>query len=343
MAKNASSVPFPAAASRRRRLLAGGLSGLGSLAFGAAYAQGSARGSYPDKPVHILVGFAAGGGIDIMARIVAKSLTEQLGQPFVVENRPGASGIIAAGRVAKSSPDGVTLLVTADVHLIAPTLTKEVPYDPLKDFAAVGTLASGPQCIAVHPGFAAQTLPALIESAKARPGALAYASGGGGTLTHMAMELFCTRAGIRMLHIPHKGSGPSLMPVMAGDVPVLSISLGSALPHAKSGKLRILAVTSAQRTPLAPEIPTVAESAGLSGFEASSWMGVLAPAGTPPPVVSLLNAEIEKLLQRRDVQEQLAINAWVANPQSPQSFSDMLARDMAKWTALVRDTGIKAD
>ncbi len=300
-------------------------------------------GTYPAKPVRIFVGFAPGGGIDIMARMAARRMTESLGQSFLVDNRPGASGNIAAAQVAKSAPDGYTLLMTADVHVITPGFTKDLPYDPVKDFAAIGTFVSGPQAIVAHPSLPARSLPELIALAKKQPGSIAYASAGGGTLTHMAVELFRSMAGIRLLHVAYKGSGASVIAAISGEVPVLSIAIGQATPHAKAGKLRILAVTSAKRWQLSPEIPTVAEVPGLAGYEAASWQGLLAPAGTPTAIVSRLNSEIDRMLQSREVLDQLAQRAWVANPRTPQAFTDFVTSEMAKWAKLIRESGLKAE
>ncbi|MCC6533974.1 MAG: tripartite tricarboxylate transporter substrate binding protein [Burkholderiales bacterium] len=298
--------------------------------------------AFPAKPVRILVGFAPGGGIDVSARLAAQRLGESLGQPFLVDNRAGASGAIAAAQVAKAAPDGHILLMTADVHVITPAFARELPYDPIKDFAAVGTLVSGPQAIAVHPSLPARSAAELIALARTQREGIAYASAGGGTLTHVAMELFRSMAGIRLLHVPYKGSGASVVAVIGGEVPILSIAIGQSLPHSKAGKLRTLAVTSAKRSQLAPEIPALAETPGLAGYEASSWVGMLAPAATPAAIVNTLNAEIERLLQRRDVLEQLAARAWVAHARSPKAFSEFIAAETAKWAKLIRDADLKA-
>ena len=312
----------------------------------AALAQAQspqAPASYPVKPVRILVGFAAGGGIDTTARIAAQRMSESLGQPFVVDNRPGASGTIAAAQVAKAPPDGYTLLMTADVHAITPNLVKDLPFDAIRDFAAVGTVLSGPQCFAAHPAFPPRSLPELIALAKARPEAIAYASPGSGTLAHVAMELFRSMAGIRLAHIAYKGSASSGVAVMGGEVPLLTTGLGQAIPHAKAGRLRILAVTSAQRTPFTPEIASVAEVPGLAGYEAIAWQGLLAPAGTPAAIVSLLNAQIDRLLRQQAVLEQLAARAWVAYPRTPSAFAELIAKDVAKWAKVIQEAGLKTE
>lgn len=294
---------------------------------------------YPTKPVRIIVGFSPGGGIDTIARIAAKNFSGSFGQQFIVDNRPGASGTIAADMVAKAVPDGHVLLMTADVHTITPGIFDKLPYDPVKDFAPVGTFAGGPQCIAAHPSLPVQSLRDLIFLSKRRPGDVSYASAGSGTLTHVAMELFTASAGIRLLHVPYKGSGSSILAAIGGEVPVISIALGQALTHAKQKKLRLLAVTSAKRTPLAPEIPTVAEAAGLPGYEAASWLGLLAPAGLSPVILNRLNAEIERQLQLPDVLRQFATRAWVPESRSPAGFADMVKSDVAKWSRVLRGAG----
>ncbi len=297
---------------------------------------------YPARAVRILVGFAPGGGIDVIARIAAQRFTESLGKPFVVDNRAGASGNIAAALVAKATPNGYTLLMTADVHTINASLFNSLPFDPVKDFAPIGTLASGPQLIAVHPSMP-ESLAQLVAMAKANPDSIKYASAGPGTITHIAMELFRSMAGIKLVHVPYKGSGASIIAVMGGEVPVLSIALGLALESAKSGKLRMLAVTSAERVHLAPEVPTVAEAAHLPGYEAASWLGLLAPARTPAAVVNKLNAEISRQLQTREVREQLANRAWVPYPHTPAAFADKIKTDIAKWNKVIREAGVNSE
>lgn len=309
-----------------------------------ASAQSASSGSaYPVRPVRLVVGFPPGGGIDAVARIVSLHLADSFKQPYIVDNRAGASGNIAASQVAKAAPDGHTLLMTADVHVISPAFSKDLTFDPVRDFAPIATLTSGPQCFAVHPSVPARSLSQLISLVKSRRQELAYASAGTGTLTHVAMELFRSMAGIKMLHVAYKGSGPSATAVISGEVPVLSIAVGLAVPHVNAGRLRALAVTSGQRTTLAPSIPTVAELPGLGSYEASSWQGVLGPAATPPSIVSALNGEIERLLGRPDMREQLAARALVPYPLTPVRFREKVAADLAKWTKVVRELGLQAE
>lgn len=309
---------------------------------GKATAQ-SPGTTYPAKTVRILVGFAPGGGIDVAARFYGQKLSESMGQPFVVENRPGASGNIAAELASKAPPDGYTLLMVSITHAINPSMFDKLPYDPVRDFSPISTVALNVDCIAVHPSMPVKSLRELISIAKAKPGEVAYAHAGKGTMMHVGMELFRSMAGIQLLQVPYNGAGPSTIAVLGGQVPVLSTSLVAALPHARAGKLRMLAVTSAERTPLAPEYPTVAEAASLPGYEAIVWIGLLAPAGTPPAIVNKLNAEIERLVQSREVRDQLAKHANEPIRHSPAAFAELIKSDMAKWGKVVRESGAKAD
>ncbi|MEQ1776075.1 MAG: tripartite tricarboxylate transporter substrate binding protein [Burkholderiales bacterium] len=313
------------------------------LAAAAALTTPAPAQNYPARAVRVLVGFAPGGGVDVLARIFAQKFGESLGQTFIVDNRPGATGNIAADLVAKAAPDGHTLLMTSTVHAINPSLFSKLPFDPLRDFAPVSTVGSSPDCIATHPSLPAQHLAALVALAKAQPGAVSYASAGSGTVMHVGMELFNAMAGIKLLHVPYNGSGPSTLAVIGGQVPVLSTSLGTALPHARAGKLRMLAVTSAQRSPMAPEYPTAAEAAKLPGYEAITWIGLLAPAATPPAIVNRLNAEIERLAQLKEVRAQMANVAFDPFRQSTDAFAGLIRSDLAKWGKVVRDSGARAD
>ncbi len=323
-------------------LLAGAIA---TLIAQTAFAQTTATGgaNYPARTVRVLVGFAPGGGVDVMARIFAQKLSESLGQSFIVDNRPGATGNIATDQVAKATPDGYTLLMTSTVHSINPSMFSKLPFDPLRDFAPVSAVGSSPDCIAVHPSLPAPTLAALVALAKAKPDSLSYASAGSGTVMHVGMELFRAMADIKLQHIPYNGSGPSTLAVIGGQVPIISTSLGTALPHARSGKLRMLAVTSAQRSPMAPEYPTAAEAAKLPGYEAITWIGLLAPAGTPPAIVNKLNAEIERLSQLKEVRDQMANVAFDPYRQSAAAFTEIIRNDLTKWGKVVRESGARAD
>ncbi|MBM3356148.1 MAG: tripartite tricarboxylate transporter substrate binding protein [Betaproteobacteria bacterium] len=299
--------------------------------------------TYPAKPVRILVGFAPGGGIDIVARLYAPRLTEALGQSFVVENRPGAGGTIATDMLAKSPPDGHTLIMVSVTHSINASLYGKLPYDSVKSFAPVSPVALLADVIAVHPSVPVKTLRELISLAKAKPKDVSYAHAGSGTLMHVGMELFLSMANVKMLAVPYNGAGPSTLAVLGGQVPVLSTSLPPALPHARAGKLRILAVTTAQRTPLAPEFPTVDEAAGLKGYEAVVWVGLLAPANTPAAVVNRLNGEIERLQQTRELRELLASQSSDPFRATPAGFADLIRSDIEKYGRIVRGIGLKVE
>jgi tripartite-type tricarboxylate transporter receptor subunit TctC len=298
---------------------------------------------YPAKPVRVLVGFAPGGGIDIVARLYAQRLTDALGQSFIVDNRPGAGGTIATDALAKSPPDGHTLIMVSVTHSINTTLYSKLPYDSVKSFTPVTPVALLADVIAVHPSVPVKSLRELINLAKAKTEDVSYAHAGNGTLMHVGMELFLSMADVKMLAVPYNGAGPSTLAVLGGQVPVLSTSLPPSLPHARAGKLRILAVTTARRTPLAPEYPTVDEAAGLKGYEAVVWVGLLAPAGTPAAIVNRLNAEVERLQQTRELRGQLASQSADPYRATPASFAELIRNDIAKYGKIVRDTGLKVE
>ena len=313
------------------------------LLAGTAFAQAPTGAAYPVKPVRILVGFGIGGGIDISSRLFAQRLTESLGQPFVVENRPGAGGTVATEMVAKAPPDGYTLIALSVTHAINATLYSKLPYDTVKSFTPITPIALQGGVIAVHPSLPVKSLRELIALAKANPRDLSYAHAGAGTMMHVGMELFLSMADIKMLAVPYSGAGPSTVAALGGQVPVLSTSLPPSLPHARAGKLRILAVTTAQRTPLAPEYPTVAEAAGLKGYGAVVWVGFLGPAGTPPAVVNRLNAEVGRLQQMKEVRDLMASQGTDPFHDTPAGFAELIRNDIVKWGKVVRETGIKAD
>jgi tripartite-type tricarboxylate transporter receptor subunit TctC len=298
---------------------------------------------YPAKPVRVLVGFAPGGGIDIVARLYAQRLTDALGQSFIVDNRPGAGGTIATDALAKSPPDGHTLIMVSVTHSINTALYSKLPYDSVKSFTAVTPVALLADVIAVHPSVPVKSLRELINLAKAKTADVSYAHAGSGTLMHVGMELFLSMADVKMLAVPYNGAGPSTLAVLGGQVPVLSTSLPPSLPHARAGKLRILAVTTAQRTPLAPEYPTVDEAAGLKGYEAVVWVGLLAPAGTPASIVNRLNAEVERLQQTRELREQLASQSADPYRATSAGFADLIRNDIAKYGKIVKDIGLKVE
>lgn len=299
--------------------------------------------SYPSKPVRVLVGYAPGGGIDLAARMYAQRLTEGLGQSFVVDNRPGAGGNIAAELITKLPPDGYTLIMVSVTHSINASLYAKLPFDAVKSFTPVTPVTLLADVVAVHPSMPVRTLRQLIDLAKARPSEVTYAHAGNGTLMHVGMELFLSMANVKMLAVPYNGAGPSTIATLGGQVPVLSTSLPPSLPHAKAGKLRILAVTTAQRTPLAPEYPTVEEATGLKGYESVVWIGLLAPVNTPAAVVNRLNAEVERLQQLREVREQHVAQGSDPYRDSPAGFGDLIRNDIAKYAKVIKNIGLKVD
>jgi tripartite-type tricarboxylate transporter receptor subunit TctC len=304
---------------------------------------GHAQSSYPNKPIRLLVGFAAGGGSDIAARILVERLTGELGQSIVVENRPGAGGTIGDAQGARAAPDGYTLLMTANgPHVIAPNLYTNLHYDIFKDFESVSMVATSPYVLMVHPSVPVKTVPELIEWLKKQPKPAAYASAGNGTPAHLAAELFKSMAHVDMLHVPYKGSAPALTDLIAGNVSVLFSDMPVAAPHLKGTSVRALAVTSSTRSPLQPDLPTVAEAA-LPGFEAVSWYGVLAPAGTPKADVELLNARIVKVLAIPEVQDKYAALGSSAKSSTPAEFDALIRRDYEKWGRVIKDAGITVE
>src|SRR5215213_2548090 len=286
---------------------------------GALSSAIAAESAYPSRPIRIVDPFPPGGPSDIVARSLSQKLTEALGQTVVVDNRGGASGIVGCEIVAKAAPDGHTVLLGPSGALtIQPTLNPKLPYDPQLDFQPVSQLTSGPQVIAVHPAVAAKSVQELIALAKSKPGQLNYASGGQGTANHLAAEVFKLAAGIDVVHVPYKGTGPALTSVLSGESQMIVSSLLPALPHVKSGKLRALAVTSTSRSAAVPDVPTVAES-GLPRFETSSWHGILVPAKTPRAIVTRLHGELVKVLNLPDVRERLTaqgLNVVASTPQA---------------------------
>ncbi|MGJ7487059.1 Bug family tripartite tricarboxylate transporter substrate binding protein [Variovorax sp. LT2P21] len=305
---------------------------------GAAQAQG-----YPNKPVRLIVPYPAGGTTDIIARVAAQQLSERLKQPFVVENKAGANGAIGSVEVARAPADGYTLLMgTASTHGINSAVYKSLPYDAVKDFAPVTIVASTPNIIAVHPSVPAKNLQELLALAKAQPGKLNYGSTSLGGSPHMSAELLKMMAGVDMVHVPYKGAAPMLTDLMGGQVQVGFDNLPSTINFVRSGKVRAIAVTTPQRWPGAPEIPTVTES-GLPGYEVSGWFGLLAPAGTPPAVLATIQQALADAVKQPEVNKQmLELGAQpVAN--TPGAFAKLVQADVAKWRDVVKTTGVKLD
>ena len=303
----------------------------------SAFAQG-----YPTKPAKVIVPYPPGGPTDIVARVVSQKLSEQMGQQFIVENRPGAGGNIGAEAVAKSPADGYTLLVATTAHAINPALFKSLGYNLVKDLAPVSQLTSGPLVIVANPSLPVKNVKELIALAKAKPGTLNYASSGNGQSTHLSAELFGAMAGVKMNHIPYKGSAPALTDVMGGQASLMFDTMLSAMPQVKNGKLKAIAVTSAARSPAAPDVPTVAES-GLPGYEAIAWNGLLAPAGTPAEVVNKLNAELKKALDAPDVKDRFSAQGFGAAWNTREAFAKFMQAELDKWAKVVKVSGATLD
>jgi tripartite-type tricarboxylate transporter receptor subunit TctC len=296
--------------------------------------------SYPVKPVRMLVGFAPGGGADVVARGLSPRMSETLGQQIIVDNRPGANGMIAAELVAKAAPDGYTLLVAPGNYAFAPAMDSKVSLDMASAFAPVSLVAETPLLVVVHPSLPVKSIPQLIALAKSQPGKLSYASGGIGGSGHLATELFKTLTQVNMVHIPYKGTGAAIADLVGGHVPLCFCTLPSVFPQTKQGRLRAIAVTTARRTPAAPDVPTVAE-AGVAGYEMSQWYGLLAPAGTPSAVVDRLNADIAKALKHPELRSRFQADGAEPSGSSPQEFGAFFKAEISKWTRVVQSAGIR--
>jgi len=311
-----------------------------ALASIATLAQGQA---WPSKPIKWVVPFAPGGTTDILARTVGEKLAVALGQPVIIENKPGAGGGVGAEYTAKAAPDGYTIMGgTISTHAINASLYKDLPYDPVKDFVAITLIARVPNMLVVNTAVPAKDVKELIALLKANPNKYSFASSGNGTSQHLSGELFKSMSGTEMQHIPYKGSPPALQDVMGGQVTMTFDNITTAWTLAKAGKLRALAVTTAKRSSIAPDVPTLAES-GLPGFEVGSWQGVFAPAGTPPAIVKRLNAEIVKALNLPDVREKLGALGAEIVADSPEEFSALVKSEVVKWSDVVKKSGAKVD
>ncbi len=303
----------------------------------------AAAQSWPAKPIRILCPFPPGGGVDITARAIGLELSRALGQPVTVENKPGAGGNIAAAEVARSAPDGYTLFLTLNsLHSISPMLYSKLPFDAMKDFAFITPLVAFSNVLIVNPANPARSAQELIAQAKAQPGKLTYASSGNGTNVHLVGELFRSMAGVDVVHVPYKGSAPALTDMLAGNVTMMFETIPFAITQIKGGKLKALAVTSAKRQPLLPDVPTLAES-GLAGFDTIAWYGLIAPAATPRDIVTRLNAEAIKGAQSKEFRDRMEPLGFEIVTGSPERMAEMLRADAARWAPVVKAANVKID
>ena len=321
-----------------RRLLPGLLL---VVAWQATASAAGPEASYPVKPVRIVVPTSPGGGTDMVARLVAQRLGERWGQTVVIENRPGAGGVVGTESVAKGNPDGYTLLMHGAGHVVTSAL-KSVPYDPLHDFAAITMVTTQPYMLVVHPSLPVQTAPELVALLKAKPGQINYASSGTGGPVHLATELFKIMTDTNMVHVPYKGVAPAQTEVLGGQVQLMFTGILPGLPHVRTGKLRALAVTSLTRSPALPELPTVAESVA-PGYEVMNWFGLFAPASTPPAIVAKVYADVLAIVQKPELRERMRAEGLTLVGNSPADFAAGNRKELAKWTAVVKRTGIRVD
>ncbi len=310
-----------------------------AVVFTGLSAHAIAQTSYPTKAIHFITPFPPGGSLDPLTRMSAQKLSEKWGQPTVVENRPGANTIIGTSAVAKAAPDGYTILVVGTPHVVNPSLFA-TPYDAIKDFAPIATIARSRQILVVNPSLPVSNLQALIAMAKAKPGQLTYGSSGTGNTNHLAGELLCNLAGIKMLHIPYKGAGPAIIDLISGQLQLSFHVTISVIPHIKSGRLKPIAVSGKTRTQALPQVPVFAE-AGLPAFDIAGWTGMFAPAGTPREIIEKISAEMGRILAAPDVVERLVNQGLEPLISTPEQFAALLKSDMTKFAKLIKDANIK--
>ena len=315
---------------------------LSTLLFALAPLGGLAQDAYPSKPVKIIVAYPAGGANDIVARAIGQELAQDLGQAVVIENRSGAAGTIGADAAAKSPPDGYTLFMAAGAHTLAPSLHAKLPYDIVRDFAPVSLAALGTYLLVVHPSVPAKSVQELIELAKAKPGALNFASSGAGAPPHLAGVMFQKLAGVTLNHVPYRGDTPAINDLMAGHVQLAFLSIQPLIPQVKAGTLRALAITSGKRSAAVPDLPTVAES-GLPGYDIGTWWGLLAPAETPRPIVDRLATAMRKATAVPSVKERFAAGGNVAQSNSPEEFAAMIKSEVGRYRELASAAGVKPE
>ena len=307
----------------------------------AAYSAAAQSQKYPSRPVRVVVGFQAGGGTDLAARAIAQRLTETVGVSFIVDNRPGAAGNIAANIVAQAVPDGHTMLM-ANSTIAIPSLYAKLPFDVRKDFVPLSVIALGPSVLVVHPSVPVNDVKGLIALAKAKPKQLSYGSGGVGNVTHLAMELFKSMAGVEMVHVPYKGGAPSVTGLISGEVQTLFTSIPTALPQINNGKMKALGVSISKRSVALPNVPTIDE-AGLPGYYAASWYGLLLPAGAPRPVLDTLTREIGNAMRAPDIREKMLAQGFEPVGNTPTEFAKFLSAEIARWEKIVKAANIRAD
>jgi tripartite-type tricarboxylate transporter receptor subunit TctC len=323
---------------RRRSLIKGALGAAVLTGAGAAAAQAA----WPARPLRMIVGFAPGGPTDIVARVIAARLAEQLGVGVLIDNKPGAGGNLAADLAAKAPADGHTLFYNTSAITIAPSLYGKVPYDTLRDFAPVTTTATNAMIVMVHPSMPVKSIGELVAYARSNPGKLNYASSGTGTITHLATAALASQLGLTMTHVPYKGSAPGLVDTAAGVVNLMTDTVNSALPYVKDGRLRPLAVTMPKRLSVLPEVPTLSETV-MAGMEMSAWQGVVVPTGTPEPIVRRLNAELLKVLAHEETRAKLVAQGTEILGSTPEEYAAYLKSELARWSKVVAESGAKAE
>jgi tripartite-type tricarboxylate transporter receptor subunit TctC len=317
---------------------------VGAAFVAAALLPGHASGQagWPNRPIRLIVPFAAGASNDTIARVLADKLAARLGQPIIVENKTGAGGTIGTVYVAKSPPDGYTLLIASTTITTSAASSKKPPYDPLKDLQPIGEIGAGPLAIVVSNDLKVTTLGEFVALSRAKPRTINYGSGGTGAMNHLGIELFASAAKIELVHVPYRGVSPAFTDLLAGNLQMLLPSLPSVMPYIHSGKIRGLAVTGAERSPLAPELPTVAE-AGLPGFQLEVWWGLIGPSGLPAPVLKRLNDELNTALGLADVRDLLAREGATPRPGTPEGFSNLIRSEVARWSQLIKDAHIELE
>ncbi len=312
---------------------------MAGVALALALVATSSAQVYPNRTIRFIAPFAAGGGSDLIARKLAQKLTEALGQPVVVDNRTGGSGVIGTDATAKSAPDGHTIMMTTPTFTVNPGLMPKLPYDPIRDFAPISLIATAPHLLAVHPSVPAKSVKDVVAIAQARPEQLTFSSGSTGGSSHLAGELFNSMAKIKMTHVPYRGGGQAVLAIVSGEVSLGFVDLVSMLPQVKGGRLRGIALTGLKRSPLLPNLPTIAES-GYPGFQSGIWYGVLAPARTAPEIVALLNSELVKIVRSPDFLESLTLEGAQAVASSPEYFGDFIKNEIARWAKVIKEAKI---